>query len=86
MKKFFLLLLISMLFMACTKNTVISTDDFVNDLNSFDSTATYIAVDNDSGTFQFIINQNDSLFTYDVERTSTTRAIFMTSFVGHKVK
>ena len=86
MKKLLLLLLISMSFIACNTNTVISTDAFINDLNSFDSTATYVAVDNDSGTFQFVINQNDSIFTYNVERTSITREIFMTSFVGHYVK
>ena len=86
MKKFFLLLLISMAFMACDKNTVISTDAFINDLNSFDSTAVYVAVDSDPTSFQFVINQNDSLFVYNVEKTSITRVIFMTSFVGHYVK
>ena len=87
MKKFFLLLLISMSFIACSTQTeAITTEAFIEDLNSFDSTAIYNAMQPSIGGCAFVISYKDSLFYYNVEMSDVVRAIYIAKEPGDKVK
>ena len=87
MKKFFLLLLISILFIACSyDNKCINQEQYIEDLNSFDSTATYYATTINSKKITFIISYRDSLFIYDVARSEAIDAIYVSKNPGDKVK
>jgi hypothetical protein len=87
MKKLLLIALMCIAFIACTNNRMTS-DAFINDLNSFDSTATYVStvVDIDNNACTFIIKQNDSIFSYVVERDNVSKAIMEMARPGNKVK
>lgn len=87
MKKLILLLVIAISMIACSNPTeYITTDTFMNDLNSFDSTARYNALYTQSSGLTFIVSYKDSLFYYNVERSPVTIAIFIAKNPGDKVK
>lgn len=87
MKKLILLLVIAISMITCSNPTeYITTDAFINDLNSFDSTARYAATSIQTKGFTFIISYNDSLFYYNVERSPVTIAIYTSKNPGDKVK
>lgn len=87
MKKFFLLLLISISLIACSNPSgTISKEQYIEDLNSFDSTATYYATSITSQKVTFIISYKDSLFIYNVDRCDIIDAIYVSKNPGDKVK
>jgi len=87
MKKLILLLFIAITIISCVpSNNVITEQQFINDLNSFDSTATYSSMICNTCDISFVISSNDSLFVYNVEKTSIIGAIYVSKKVGDKVK
>lgn len=87
MKKLILLLVIAISMIACSRPTeCITTDAFINDLNSFDSTATYSAIQLSPGMCAFVISYKDSLFYYNVETSDIVKAIYIAKDPGDKVK
>lgn len=84
MKKLSLFIIVCMSVVSCS--TGIKQEAFIEDLNSFDSTATYYHLANNAVSVEFIIKQNDSLFYYEVEKTDFTRNIYTTKNIGDKVK
>lgn len=87
MKKLILLLFIAIAIISCVpSNNVITEQQFIDDLNSFDSTATYSAMIVNTCDVSFIISSHDSLFVYNVEKTSVIGAIYVSKKLGDKVK
>ena len=86
MKKLILLVVIAISIISCTDKTVITEKCFVDNLNSFDSTAVYGGMQLSSREVIISIIQNDSLFLYHVERCYVADNIFANKYVGDKVK
>ena len=87
MKKLILLLFIAIAMISCIPSTnVITEQQFIEDLNSLNSTATYSSIICNISDISFVINNNDSLFVYNVEKTSVIRSIYISKNPGDKVK
>lgn len=89
MKKLILLIIITLSFCSCyntSGHTIITTEQYIANLNSFDSTARYYADDINNSEVTFIISYKDSLFIYYVERSGVSDAIFVNKDSGDKVK
>ena len=68
------------------KQTVINSTQFVDDLNSFDSTAVLNVSNVNGGNLVFIIEQNDSLFSYVVENDEVSRALYVNMVPGKPIR
>lgn len=87
MKKLILLLVIALSIISCNSNSnTISEQQFIDNLNSFDSTAKYSATNINMDEVSFVISSGDSLFVYHVERCVTADAIYVSKKPGDNVK
>jgi hypothetical protein len=59
---------------------------FIADLNSLDSTAILVSSEYTDTHYSFIIKQNDSLFTYKVNRDEFSKVMFVTMIEGRTIK
>lgn len=78
----FVIVLLSITMISCNNHekdcaTLVSEQAFIDDLNSFPSSATYDFVSYTDYCYVFVIKSNDSLFIYNVEKTMYTRSIFL---------
>ena len=87
MKKLIILFVILVSLASCDKpKTIITKEQYIENLNSFDSTAIYYKMSGHYNYITFVINYHDSLFIYDVEDSRTIRDIYITTDNGGCVK
>ena len=66
--------------------TIISEGRFIEDLNSFDSTAVVVNSSMGFSTISVLINYHDSLFVYNVEKTDVTVSMYPSMLIGGRIK
>ena len=86
MKKLILFIAIAISFISCGPKSAMTVDQYIENLNSFDSTATYKYSTPNGYNYTFVISYKDSLFVYEVEATAISREMYIHSNEGQPIK
>ena len=81
-----LVILVALASCGTEPQTIITKEQFIENINSFDSSAIYENATQDGYANTFIIKCNDSIFVYDVERCSVIDDIYRKEINGDYVK
>ena len=80
------IILISLASCGTKPQTIITKEQFIENINSFDSTAIYINAIPEGSHYSFVIKCHDSLFVYDVEDCNVIHDIYIKEINGGCVK
>lgn len=86
MKKLILFIAIAISLVSCGPQSAMTIDQYIENLNSFDSTAAYKYSSPNGYNYIFVISYKDSLFTYEVEANAISREMYIHSSEGQSVK